>query len=505
MRRAAEWRTRLPGDPVTYVVGVAALVVFALHGFQGRLSRDLAVYAYAGQQVADGVPPYEGIMNRAGPLAHMVPAIGVGFARLGGFGEILGMRLVFLAVSVACVCLIYVLGRTLFASRLAGLAASAALLSFAGFIEYASNGPREKTVMVAFLLGTLLAMTGRRWFTAGVRLCLATLTWQPVFIVGLAAIAVALLAEPRDRWLRAIGRLAAGLLVPAVVCVVYFAIAGALRAFIDGFLLINLRYTEASSFFDRPGSKWGRLIDGYGLSTWVLVAGLVALTAVAIRVLIRGQRREPASISVIAVGLAGIVSVAWTLRNFNGWPDAFLALPFAAIGIGGLAEAVGDYLRPRATVLVTSAWVAVAVVLALTYSIGARSHGLDQQRHQVAMIREEIPGATFLSIEAPQPLVISGMTNPTRYQMFRDGLDRYVHRHWRPGGLAGFADWIGQQAPTVISIGRHGVPRWLRDTIHREYRYAGEARGWTCYVNRSVDPAVVAEVKAHLKRGSPSR
>lgn len=503
IRRAAGWQSWIHGDPVTYVVGVAALVVFALHGFDGRLSRDLGVYAYAGQQVADGVPPYVGIMNRAGPLAHLVPAVGVGFARVGGFDEILGMRLVFLAISVAGVCAMYVLARTLFASRLAGVAAAAALVSFAGFIEYASNGPREKSLMVLFLLCTLLAMAHRRWFAAGAALCLGTLTWQPVLIVGLAAIVVTLIADRPDRPIRALGRLVAGLAVPGVVCLAYFAIVGALRAFVDGFLLVNLRYTEASPFWERPGSKWMRLTDGYGVSTWVLIAGLVALIAVAIRTLAGAHRREPASVSVIAVGVAGLVSVVWTARNFNGWPDAFLLLPFAALGIGGAARAVGDYVRPRSAVWVTGAWVVVALAMALTYAIAQRSDGLDEQRDEVAMIQREIPDASFLSIEAPQPLVLSGMTNPTRYQMFQDGLNRYVKHHW-PGGLHGFADWIGRQEATIIAVGRHGVPRWLEDTISQEYVYAGEAKGWTCYVNRSVDPEAVSAIRSRLGPAPPA-
>ena len=69
-------------DPITPLVGLVALVVYSLHGFGGVLNRDLGVYAYAGQQFADGVPPYEGILNRAGPLAHMLPGVGMVAGRL---------------------------------------------------------------------------------------------------------------------------------------------------------------------------------------------------------------------------------------------------------------------------------------------------------------------------------------------------------------------------------------------------------------------------------------
>ena len=71
-------------DPLVPVVAVVSLVVYALHGVHGALTRDLGIYAYAGQQVADGVPPYLGVLNRAGPLAHVLPGVGVLVARVGG-------------------------------------------------------------------------------------------------------------------------------------------------------------------------------------------------------------------------------------------------------------------------------------------------------------------------------------------------------------------------------------------------------------------------------------
>ena len=65
-------------DPLVLAVGLIALTVYSLHGVRGNLTRDVGLYAYAGQQVADGVPPYLGVLNRAGPLAHAIPAAGRG-------------------------------------------------------------------------------------------------------------------------------------------------------------------------------------------------------------------------------------------------------------------------------------------------------------------------------------------------------------------------------------------------------------------------------------------
>ena len=79
---------RQASDPLTYLVGVTTLVVYVVHGFNGSLTRDLAIYSYAGQQVVEGSPPYIGILNRAGPLAHLLPAIGVAERRAGGFDDL---------------------------------------------------------------------------------------------------------------------------------------------------------------------------------------------------------------------------------------------------------------------------------------------------------------------------------------------------------------------------------------------------------------------------------
>ena len=76
------WSSRLRGtDPLVPLVALVSVVVYVLHGFHGTLTRDLGIYSYAGQQVADGVPPYLGVLNRAGPLAHVLPGVGAVVAR----------------------------------------------------------------------------------------------------------------------------------------------------------------------------------------------------------------------------------------------------------------------------------------------------------------------------------------------------------------------------------------------------------------------------------------
>lgn len=497
MRAATGWATRgALRDPLTYAVGLVALVVYELHGHNSYLSRDLAVYGYAGQQVAEGVPPYVGILNRAGPLAHLIPGIGVLGARIVEIDDLLGMRLFFMLIAVACVCVVYLLGREVFASPLAGLASAAALLTFHGIIEYASNGPREKTPMLLFLLCALLATAERRWFLAGLWLSLGTLVLQPVFPVGLVAVLTVLAVgvPPRD-WLRASVRFALGGLVPLAACIAYFAAVDALRAFVDAFLLINAEYTEADPLLAGFEQHWSRMEYGYGVSLWVMVVGLGALWLLSVRVVSKRSREEnPATIPVTALGAAALAALAWSFRDFDDWPDAFLLLPFAALGVGGLVAELVSRTSARVAVAATTAWVLVAVAVAVSFSVTQRDHRLVEQRASVAAVLARLPDEpSILSINAPQALVLSGQTNPVRHQMFAGGLDRYVDDTW-PGGLEAFGDWIGREQPTLLTIA--GEPRpWVADTVGTEYRRVGRVPGWVWYVHRSVGRDAVSTLR----------
>ena len=262
-RRVVPWLERL--DPLTVLCAVAAFVVFLPHGFDGALTLDLGIYGYGGQQVAEGVLPYVGVVNRVGPLADLLAGAGAFVSGGVGIDEVLGMRLVFMMLSITCIVLVYLLARELFSCRLFGLVAAAALLSFQGFIDYATYGPREKTAMVMFVLASLLSMTYQRWLTTGVLISLATLVWQPALFALIAgATVVILLGTRRQDWLPAMVRVLVGGAIPMAVVVGTYAAAGELSAFLDCFIVINAFYTHQPSFLDRRACCLGHV----GVGVW---------------------------------------------------------------------------------------------------------------------------------------------------------------------------------------------------------------------------------------------
>jgi len=474
-----------------FVVAVAAVAatVYSLHGFQGKLTRDAGIYAYAGQQVADGVPPYLGVLNRAGPLAHLVPGLGAWAARVVDIDDLLGIRVLFMCISTACVAATYCLGRDLFSSRATGLVSAATFLGFVGFIGHATYGPRDKTVMVLFLTLSLIAMTRRRWLWAGGWLAMATLVLQVVaFVGGPALLAAALLTgeDRRDR-LRALGMAVVGGLIPFVAITAWFAAVGALHEFADGYLLINAEYTVPSPMSDDPAKVLESLARGYRASLPLLAAGLVATVGLGGRALFSpGDDKSRGPLVGLALGVLG--GLGWTSRDFDAWPDAYILLPLAAVGVGGALHLLLRRLDPRVLVAVVLVWCCALTGLALEKSLRGNDR-LVAQRAAVRSVLGALPDdATILSIEAPQPLVLLGQTNPTRYQMFSKGLQHWMDDNW-PGGLAGYRKWIVARHPTLV-VTKSANGRWGR-SIGESYFLVGCAPGWAWYADRSLPPETI--------------
>lgn len=475
-------------DPVGLLAVAAAAVVFLTRGWEGVLSRDLALYAYAGQRVADGEAPYVGVMNRAGPLAHLVPGLGAWLGRVLGFSDSGGddlraQRVLFFALSLALVWCVYLLVRDVLDSRLAGLAGAAVLVMNPGIITYATGGPREKTAMLLLLTLMLLACRHHRFGWTGILLALATLTWQPVFFPGIVAAAGCALLDAGYRR-AALLRVAVGGVATTAVFLAYFWAVGALRVAYDGFVAIHLRHTSQPGIDDDPTQAWRDLVDAFGDSAYVLVVGLAAaLVAAPIVWLLR--RHITIDLSVVVFALAAITGMAWSYRTFNGWADALVLFPFAALGVGAIVIALRA-LPLYVGQVATTAAICVALVWGFQTAGDRELDDLPKQQTEVDRVFDVVPDASIQSIEAPQPLVLGRRVNPSPHQMFRLGIQRYVAEEH--GGLARFADTIADERPTLIAVGLQAHYWWLRPVLE-DYEQFGTSPGWYWYVSDNVDSA----------------
>lgn len=440
------------------VVTVLAAVRYLAAGLDGRLDADAGIYAYGGQQAAEGVPPYVSVLNRSGPLGHLVPGAAALLARWTGGDDLTAMRLLYMALSVATVGLVYLLALWTLRSHRAGLVAGFVMLSFHGFAAYASFGPREKTLLVFFLVSTLALAARGAWLLTGVGIAAATLTWQPVFVIAFAAVvAMALLRrrEPGEAGrLAALVRIALGGLVPTLLTVAAYAALGQLRVALDAFVLINLRYTAQSGVIDKWPSVVKVLTRHEGPSALFLVAGLVVLLALAVATALRARGTRslaPPDATLVGLGVAAAMAAAWSVRAMGSWPDLFVFLPLAAVGVAGLVPLADRVLPSPSALVVAVVLIALAAASAVSNTAWLRENReLQTQREVADRINATLgPDATVLGVGASEVLVVMDKRNPIRFQNYGGGLKTY-YRENLPGGLRGLARRIDRIQPDLI-------------------------------------------------------
>ena len=503
--RRPAWRARLRvrrPDPLTIACFLVATVVYALHGLHRMLDRDPSLYIYGGQRFADGVLPYVDVVNRAGPLAHVFPGLGVLGGRLVGVSDVEGVRALFLLLSAGIVAATYALGRDVARSRLVGLLAAGALLTFEGISFYAAFGPREKTVMVLFTALALLAAARRQWLAAGLWIALATLTWQPVFFgLALGVLAAIMVSEPWRRWWRAGLLVGIGGAVPTLLTIAVYAVAGQLRVLLDCFVVINARYTSQRGALDNLDGLWRRTVVGYGWSAWLLAIGLAAAVLLAAVAVAPRSTRELERGGAVAVGVFAVGGVAWTLRAFDNWPDTMLLVPAGAVGAATLVGLVLRRVDVRVAVAATGVLTALAVTLSALYSLDHRDTSLAKEQAVADAALEAVPGATVVAIEAPQPLVLTRTHNLSRFLLFGNGMRNYIDAT-QPGGIRGMMRRLHARHPDLVVTGKPKHP-WT-SVLTSDYTKVSTLPLWSWWISNDVPAAqreqLVAAVDAINRR-----
>ena len=202
-------------------LAVAFAVAVRIRLLQIPLERDEGEFAYAGQLMLQGIPPYKLVYSMKFPGIYAAYA-----AIMAVFGQtIAGIHVGFILINAATIVLVYLLGKRLF-SPAAGVAASAgyALMSL-GMGVLGAQAHATHFVVIAALGGTLLLLRGidsRRWYTllgSGALYGVAVLMKQhgALFVAfGVSYLAWDCLARRRDAWLARVRDLAIFLLGVAV-------------------------------------------------------------------------------------------------------------------------------------------------------------------------------------------------------------------------------------------------------------------------------------------------
>jgi len=473
-------------------VAVFALsaLVYGLRGPEGALNRDDAVYVYLGQQIVEGVPPYLSAFDGKTPLAAFFCALGVLLARLVGADDLLGVRLLFLALSCGAVASLFVLARSLLRSDRTALLAASVFLAFGGFGTHAFSGPRAKTPMVLFEILCLWLAAERRWFGAALCASLAFSVWQPMGAYLLAVLALAWL-QGRDAAARRRNLLAAlaGGSLPLLALLLYFATAGGLTEMIEDAFLFHLGFLERADRSVRERLLWPAVVVALGYATMripIAIGFLVTLGLYPWR--LRGAgwsvKRLLREDRFAALLLTFPAPLVWSLFDFQSYPDFYVFLPYAALGFALGARGAIDALARRLTGWRGLAPAIYAFLCCLFLFVAARDYlaretGLPQQKLWTSRIEELAGGPDHIaSIGRPELLVLSRATNPTPYIFFCCGILRWIDSRTE-GGLEAWLESIRSTAPRVIAADHHRkqlpgaapyvekLHRWLDENYER--------------------------------------
>jgi hypothetical protein len=498
-----------------------AVVLFLQFSIDDVLKRDEAIYAYGGQQLAEGVAPYASVFDPKTPLATGFAALATIAGRAvgadSGAADVHAMRILFFAFAVGTVLAIYLLGLQLWASALAALAGAVTFMSFKGFALDAIGGPNAKTPGIFFAVLSMALLVGRRWFWGAFAGTLAFLVWQPLGIyMAIALVAAPLVSEPglrRQAFLRAL----AGVAIPLAVTALAFAAAGALSKLFEAAFDFPLTgvIRAKQTLLDRL-RLIHRVVDhGYSHTYWLLWGGLLVLFTLAVVRVVRSRSDLRAAVRdplILVVMGTAIPLAAFSAKDFQGYPDVYPALPYAALGVGGaVAFLAARITRPAwRRAAAAACLVAVAALAVASWSwFGDESAppngGLAAQRASAAVVQRVLrPSEAFYALGDPAPLVVTRRRNPRRFVYLSSGVAIWDIRR-TPGGFEGWKRRLLAARPGVVMISgwksacQRAVGAWLRTRFT-----PARAGSWYLFVSRrALERARRRGVPLQVRKGGP--
>jgi len=469
-----KWLKRLDGRWLFWIVLTVTAIVYSQTQFWKQPSGgDSANWDYMAQVIVRGGLPYRDAVNIKSPLSAYIGATAIVATRPFGLRDVFAIRIVFILLSALTVAFTFLVTREYFSDVRTALLAATIILTIEPFIGMNIRGVQPKTPMVLFGLVTLWAIAREHPYAAGAFAMLSTLSWQP----GLLFLGVALLGFSRyfTRWRDLkLAKLLVGALIPLTMLLAYFWIAGALTDLYRW----NIHYNAVvyapreartlSDFIDHISE----MLNGYFRASRVYfyIAAIGLLIAFA-RELKRGSERGARHLFDLsrrhAVIIAPLVYIAFCMIDIQGRQDVIPLLPFAAIFS---AFAVGFFVT-RETNRITRVWpnangavivnIGFVILFGLVIIIGRNGFSrrlafptLQDQDNAVAEIVSHLQPEDKVFVHgSTEILVLSGLSNASKYFFLDRGKDQYLDRI-EPGGFEGWLERLKRERPKVIALSR---------------------------------------------------
>jgi len=492
---------------ILWIVFLAAILVYSQSQFWKQPSSgDRANWDYFAQVIVRGGVPYKDVVNIKSPLSAYIGAAAIVVTKPFGLRDIFAIRITFLVLSALVAAFTFQLASEYLDNRI-GIISAAVMISCIAFARYNSGGIQPKTPMILFGLLSLLALKRERPFLCGLFGMCSALCWQPgLLFVGAAWLGFSrYLTNWRDVKL---ARLLSGSLLPLIVLIFYFWAAGALKSF----YLWNVDFPATvyapheartpSNFF----SHLIKLVNGPYKNTapyfYIALGGLlIAIIREAIRILKAPKGYFVSAATSHALIISLLVYFGFCMIDIQGGPDLIPLLPFvaifSAIGIMFVVEQcakLSQRVKPglnrglfeRYAVLVIVVFMVYWHVTVAFYFERTFPTLADQEAAIQEVMRNFRPGDSIFAYGQTELLVLTGMSNASKYFLLDRGKARYLDKV-EPGGFDGWLEEVKRQRPRLVAMERLGGDNDLKPLegwVAEDYRPAIN-RVFTCYVRKS--------------------
>jgi 4-amino-4-deoxy-L-arabinose transferase-like glycosyltransferase len=342
-------------NPAVFWPWLVVLLVLLLVGFirlrllEMPLERDEGEYAYAGQLILQGVPPYELAYNMKLPGTYLAYALGMAF-----FGQTTaGVHSTLMVVNSLTIILVFLLGRKLFGTA-AGLAACASygIMSVSpavlGMAAHANHFVNLFAVPATLLLWQA-AGTNRRTmlFFSGLLYGLAFIMKQPAMFICLFGWLFLLRQEWRNKpfsraWLTRLFIFGSGMILPFALICLWLALAGVFHQFWFWTFDYARAYISQITF---SNGMW--ILGMYLGSVFDLYAGFLALAIAGLLLVLRDKTWRNQVTFVLGWSACSFLAVA---VGFHFWRNYFiLILPAFAILTGMAVGRLQQFLEETIT------------------------------------------------------------------------------------------------------------------------------------------------------------
>ncbi|HLG13509.1 MAG TPA: DolP-mannose mannosyltransferase [Blastocatellia bacterium] len=460
---------------ILLITVVVSGLVYSQFGFWKMSTRgDRANWDYFAQVISRGGVAYRDVVNIKSPLSAYIGAGAIAATRPFGLRDAYAIRLAYLALAILTVCMTFVVASDYFGGVWTGVLAAAVMLGFNAFSTLNSGGVQPKTPMVLFGLISLWAVFRDRPFVAGVFGMLSCLSWQPgLLFVGAAGLAFSkYLTSWRDK---KVLKLLLGAAAPLIIMLLYFWVEGALKEFYAW--TVHYNYTVygprgVRRLSDALRHVVGLLYKAYRGERYYFYMS-VAGAAVAVfwflkEAKVHGLRRLLEQAPRHAVVIASVVYFVFCLIDIQGGADMIPSLPFVGIFTAvvfvlavDLAAKVTGKFAPNLNIAAFKHTCCAAVLVAIFYFtvVDAFSYRrppptLQDQYAAVAEITSHLePGDRVFVHGQTEVLVLSGLTNSSKYFFLDRGKDRYLNKV-EPGGFDQWFETVKAGRPKVVALSR---------------------------------------------------